>query len=104
MNKEQAASNVRPRMWYNSYQFPIIPVIQTRPANEHNTWSFSFEWLFIRIWSLDSFGFEIALTISEHWGVGFTVILPYLRLIFAIPLPYKFGFWVQENLWRHPKK
>lgn len=88
--------------WYNNYTFPIVPQIETRPANEHNTRHFSFHWLFIKIWSLDAFQFEIAITVDNHWGAGVTMLLPYLRLSFCIPFPMRFNIWVQRNLWRKP--
>lgn len=97
------ATNHKPRKWYNSYTFPLIPVFEHRPANEHNTASYSFNWLFIKLWTLDSFEFEIGVVVSGHWGIGVLGILPYLRWVIAIPLPEKISMWVQTMLWRKSK-
>ena len=95
-----AVSNYKPRKWYNRYIFPLVPVFTTREANEHNTSGFSFDWLFIKIWSRDSIDLEFAFVLSEHWGIGITALLPYLRIVVCIPCPPKLGIWCQKNLWR----
>ena len=77
--------------WYNNYKFPLYPKLELIPADKYNTSGFSFNWLFMKIWSLDSFEFEIGFTISEHWGVGIIMIIPYLRIICCIPLPYNWA-------------
>lgn len=92
------------RHWYNSRIFPLIPVLAIRKGNEHNTNSFCFEWLFFRIWSLDAFEFEIAFNIGEHWGIGITAILPYLRIVCCIPCPPKLAMWCMDKLWRKPHR
>jgi len=79
-------------------------VLHIRKADLYNTSCFSFEWLFLRVWTLDSFNFEIALNISEHWGIGVTAIIPYLRIVICIPFPDSFAMWVQQNLWRQVKR
>lgn len=93
----------QPRKWYKSYTFPLIPVIQYRPAKIHNTSSFSFHWLVLKFWTLDSFDFEIGIAFSGHWGIGVLGILPYLRWVISIPAPQKLSMWVQMYLWRKPK-
>ena len=94
----------KPRKWYNAAKFPLVPVFIVRKANKYNTSGFSFDWLFIRIWSRDSFDFEVALTIDPtHWGIGLTALLPYLRVVLCLPFPYKIGCWFQKNMWRKPK-
>ncbi len=103
MDKPVATENYKPRKWYNSYRFPLIPIIKVREANEYNTRSISFHWLFFQFWTLDSFNFEVSFVVSEHWGIGVIGIFPYLRWVVAIPLPEKFGMWVQKNLWRRSK-
>jgi hypothetical protein len=46
----------------------------------------SFHWLFFRIWTRDSFDFELALVFDpSHWGIGITALLPYLRFVCTIP-------------------
>lgn len=86
--------------WYNHHKFPLLPVLEYRKADFHNTSGFTFSWLFIRLWSLDAFGFEVALVVDNHWGIGVAAILPYLRIVMGIPLPFKFNMWCQRHLWR----
>lgn len=89
--------------WYNAYKFPLVPQLFTRPANEYNTSKFTFEWLFIKVWSMDSPSFEIGINCDTHFGIGITGMLPYLRFVLCIPLPNKVGEWSMRNLWRKPK-
>lgn len=100
---EALQAHIKPRKWYTSERFPLIPVLKTKKATEHNTSWFSFSWLFINLWSLDSPEVEISFVMSWHWGIGFTAILPYLRLTMCIPCPMKLTVWIQRNLWRKPK-
>lgn len=86
--------------WYNSSKFSLIPLLRIKKADEWNTSGFTFEWLFIKIWTLDACEFEITFTISGHWGLGFTILFPYLRFVFCIPFPWKLEMWMQRHLWR----
>lgn len=97
------AGTSRKQKWYNANIFPLIPVLETRKADSHNTSSFTFRWLFFTFWSRDSFDFEIALTISTHWGIGVTFLLPYLRGVIAIPCPSKLGYFIDKKLSRNTK-
>lgn len=100
---QTASGTYRKQKWYNKNVFPLIPVIDIKKANEHNTSGFSFRWLFFTVWSLDSFGFEFAFVATTHWGIGFIGILPYLRWVVAIPCPEKFGIWIDRKLGRRPR-
>ena len=51
------------KKWYKKQIFPLIPIIQTRKLNEHDTYNFTFRWLFITIWTLDSFEFQFSFVI-----------------------------------------
>lgn len=103
MDNVKQSENFKQRKWYNGHTFPLVPVLTTRKADEHNTFHFSFHWLFFKVWSLDSFDFEVALVFDLcHWGVGLTAILPYLRIVVAIPPPEKLSTWWQNNMWRRP--
>jgi len=42
------------------------------------------------MWTLDHIDFECAIVFSDHWGVGVTAILPYLRIAICIPIPEGF--------------
>jgi hypothetical protein len=98
---QTAAGFHRKEKWYNRNIFPLIPVVDFRKADDHNTSSFTFRWLFFTFWSLDAFQFELSFNISTHWGVGFTFLLPYLRGVIAIPCPERLGYWIDRNLDRH---
>jgi hypothetical protein len=90
--------------WYNLERFPLVPKLSKDAATEYSTSGFSFRWLFFKIWSRDAFDFEIAFTIDPtHWGIGFTALLPYLRVVVCVPFPVKIGIWFQRNTWRTAK-
>ncbi|MCG8838598.1 hypothetical protein G1K37_09545 [Tenacibaculum dicentrarchi] len=93
----------RAQKWYNSNIFPLIPVLSLKKANEHNTGGFTFRWLFITLWTLDSVQFEFAITADNHWGLGFKGLLPYLRWVVAIPCPEKLGIWIDKHFSRRIK-
>jgi hypothetical protein len=89
--------------WYNHYKFPLIPRLEVRKADKHNTGGFTFNWLFFTVWSLDSFTLELSFVCSGHWGIGVIGVLPYLRWCITIPCPYSLQQWVWDNLDRKPK-
>ena len=97
---QTASGTYRREKWYNRNVFPLIPVINIKKANEHNTSGFTFRWLFFTFWSLNSFEFEFAFVASTHWGIGFIGILPYLRWVVAIPCPERLGIWIDQKLGR----
>lgn len=90
--------------WYNHPTFPLLPSLQTKKPNEHNTRNFQFQWLFLKLWTLDAFGFEFAIVADTHWGIGFTCILPYVRWVCCLPCPQKWQEWAYKHLWRKPRK
>lgn len=97
-------TNFRVEKWYKKNIFPLLPIINTRPADDHNTKSFSFKWLFFHIWTRDSFDFELAIVADPcHWGFGITMLLPYLRFVATIPVPESISIKIQKYLWRRPK-
>lgn len=100
---QTASGYYRKEKWYNRNVFPLIPVITVRKANEHNTSSFTFRWLFFTIWTLDSFSFELAFVATTHWGIGLIGILPYIRWVVAIPCPERFGILIDRKLNRRPR-
>ena len=91
------------KKWYNHHVFSLIPILQIKKANYHNTSGFTFRWLFLTIWSLDNFGFELALNIDTHWGIGFTAIIPYLRIRCTIPCPEHLAVKIDKYLSRKPE-
>ena len=99
---QTASGKYRKEKWYNKNLFPLIPVVETREADEHNTSSISFRWLIFTFWTLDSFQFEFSIVASLHWGVGFVGMLPYLRWVVAIPCPEWVGIKISKTLDRKP--
>ena len=101
-NEAKCAVDCKPRKWYNNQIFPLVPQLKTREADDHNTYNWSFHWLFFKVWTRDSAGLELAFVCDTHWGIGFTAMLPYLRLVATIPAPFKLQMWSQKHLWRKP--
>jgi hypothetical protein len=104
MSHTDAGTVGRPYKWYHNRKFPLLPLLEVREGDEHNTSSFTFRWLFITMWSLDSVSFEVTVTISTHWGVGLIGILPYLRWAAAVPFPDKVELWVYKYTHRFSRK
>jgi len=94
--------NEIPRKWYNNHTFPIIPLLTKTKGDEHNTNHIRFNWLFFRVWSRDAFDFELAVVFDpSHWGVGITALLPYLRVVVAIPTNEMISTWWIKHTGRH---
>jgi hypothetical protein len=87
--------------WYCSYKFPLLPIITIREKDNYNTKHFSFHWLFIKVWTIDTFSFEFCFAMTSHWGIGFIGLLPYLRWAVAIPIPFKISEFIGRKLNRH---
>ena len=90
---QTASGRFRNEKWYSKNVFPLIPILELKKANEHNTSGFTFRWLFITLWTLDNVQFEFAFVADTHWGIGFVGLLPFLRWVIAIPCPEKVGIW-----------
>jgi hypothetical protein len=101
---QTASGNYRKQKWYNHKVFPLIPVITTKKANEYNSSSFCFRWLFFTVWSLDTIQFEFAFVANTHWGIGFIGLLPYLRWVVTIPCPESLGIWFDKKTSRYSYK
>lgn len=86
--------------WFKKDIFPLVPIIRIRKSNGHIINNFTFKWLFFTIWTLDSFGFELSMVATTHWGIGFIGILPYLRWVITIPCPEKLGNLINRKLSR----
>ncbi len=93
-------SNYKQPKWWNHPTFPLVPLFKYRPADYHNTAGWCFTWLGIKLWTLDAANFELAVVLDDHWGLGVTAIVPYLRIAITIPMPMKMAMWLQKNLWR----
>ena len=94
--------HIQRNKWYNSYIFSLVPILSMRKSDKHNANGFTFDWLFIKIWSLEHIGFELAVNISTHWGIGITAIIPYLRIVICVPCPEWLAFKIDRNLSRSP--
>ncbi len=103
MNIKSTTEEIKTR-WYNRYNFPLIPVFERKLGDQYNTPGFRFRWLFLKIWSLDCFEFELAFVLSYHWGIGLTAIIPYLRIVIHIPFSMNFQMWLQKKLSRKPPR
>lgn len=90
----------REQKWYNRNIFPLVPVLEIRKADEHNTSNFTFRWMFLTLWTLDVPSIEVAVVADTHWGFGVIGILPYLRWVFTIPCPEKVSMRIHKNLSR----
>lgn len=101
--QEYGGSDYEKPKWYNHPRFSLVPRLLIRPSDEHNTGNFCFEWLFVRLWSLDHAAFELSVAADTHWGIGVLGIVPYLRWTCCIPCPDKAGMWVSDRLRRRPK-
>lgn len=100
---QTASGTYRKQRWYNKNVFPLIPLLEVKKANEHNTSGFTFRWLFITVWTLDSVQFELALNADTHWGIGLKGLLPFLRWVIAIPCPERTGIWINKHFSRRIK-
>lgn len=87
------------RRWYRHPRFPLLPIIDTDPGDRWNTARFSFSWLNLRLWSLDTFGFSLEAEVADT-GIRLGAILPYLRVVvWVLPFPMR---WHRRFLRRRP--
>jgi hypothetical protein len=83
------------RTWYRWHRFPLLPIFDKQEGDEWNTPGFSFSWLNLRCWSMDSpdLGFNLAI---ESIGAYIQLRLPYLNIYFwllGFPESWHFKFW-----------
>jgi hypothetical protein len=97
-NKKMKAEKEENRYSFNKFGVKISK------ADKYNATHVSIDWWLLKIWTLDSPSFELAFVIDTHWGIGITAIVPYLRIILAVPLPVKLEMWIYEKLNRSPKQ
>ena len=97
---QSASGFCRKQKWYNKNIFPLVPILEIKKADQNNTGSFNFRWLFFTAWTLDSPSFEFAIVADTHWGIGFIGLLPYLRWVVTIPCPEKLGIWIDRKFSR----
>jgi hypothetical protein len=92
----------RNQKWYNKRIFPLIPTIESKPADEYNTSSYCFRWLIFTFWTIDTPQFELSIVIDSHWGIGIIGLLPYVRWVIAVPIPKVISHYVYRNFSRKP--
>lgn len=81
--------------WWNHYNFPLVPLLERRPADEWHAGSFHFTWLGLRVWSLSQLTIEASISLDEG-GLRLACILPYLRVVLLlIPFPRKIMWFIQ---------
>lgn len=100
----RVSTTIIKEQWYRNWKFPLIPIMKIIEPDQYNTWWFSFKWLFLTIWSLDSPSFEIAIVASTHWGIGVTAIVPYTRIVLCIPCPMFVENFIHKYFYRKPNK
>jgi len=98
----KASGRIRKEKWYNKNVFPLVPILEVKKANKHNTSGFTFRWLIFKFWTLDSFEFEFSIVATGHWGIGFIGVLPYLRWVVAVPCPEWLAIKLSKLLDRKP--
>ncbi len=84
--------------WYNHPKFPLKPQWASNKADKNNTSNFNFSWLFIKLWTLDEFEFELTLVADTYIGIGVLITVPYLRITVAIPCPISVDRWFYKHL------
>lgn len=84
--------------WYRNNFFPLLPILDYYKPSDSTTRGFNFKWLFFTFWSLDSFGFELAIVADTHWGIGVIGILPFFRFSITIPCHFLVRKFVYRNL------
>lgn len=89
-------------VWWCNERFTILPLFTYKKANYHNTTKFSFRWLILKLWTIDAFDFEFAAFLDNHFGIGFSITLPYTRIVVSIEPRPKINEWIQSKLWRKP--
>jgi hypothetical protein len=91
-----------PVKWYRYWAFPLLPLIRIRQADQWNTWSFRCSWLFFTLWTLDSAGIGIDISIDVNYAFA-GIKLPYCKMGISIHIPFRLGMWLQKHTWRHAR-
>lgn len=87
--------NLKLPRWTQSWQFPLVPKLSRRAADEQNPYYFDFRWLMFRIHSFRApyIGFGVALNDERIggyinlWRVSVDIYIPFPR--FVSDLAYK---------------
>lgn len=84
------------KKWWQNGEFPLVPILWYRKANEHDSCDFGFSWLFFVGWTLMSpdIGFEVFL---DDIGFKASIRVPYFKFIFKVNLFPR--SWYQKS-WR----
>lgn len=87
----------QPLKWYNNSRFPLLPRLVHRKPNEHNTRHLSFSWLFLSMWTIDTFSFAIEAK-AELGVVYFRIFIPYLIIGLYVPLlPWRYDSFLDRK-------
>lgn len=82
-----------PRGWW---RFPLLPMISIKQQDDWNNWGFSFDWMFIKVWNMDSVELSVQFSIEEQLSIK--IFVPYLIVYLHIPV-FPVGF-LQKHLWK----
>lgn len=75
------------KRWFYWHRFPLLPIFDRSKGDEYNSPGFSFSWLNLRIWSLDTFAFVAEFHV-EGIGIFLRFQLPYLNIyLWLMPFP-----------------
>jgi hypothetical protein len=80
------------------FKFRLLPHLEKRPGDRHNTPGFYFSWLMLEVWTLDApvLGLEALI---DHDGIRLQGFLTYLRFfIWIVAFPERVSGW----FWRRP--
>lgn len=88
--------------WYKNSLFPLLPLLRLYKRDSRHSSGFCFQWLFVKVWTLDHIEIELSFVCSTHWGIGITGIIPYLRFVFCLPCPERLEVWFSDKTNRAP--
>lgn len=89
------------RPWYQRGIWPLLPIFELRRGDRYTTTEFSFNWLFLNVWShaAPHVGIEVQLGSEGFWV---RLEIPYLFIRFNIvPVPHVLQEWIHKVAWRH---
>ena len=84
--------------WYQSWRFPLIPIVHSRKRDSQNARYFNFQWLILRLYLLSSPHLILGAAINSD-GIGVYANLLYLGIhIQLLPFPRIVSDWIWKYL------
>lgn len=99
-NHKKMTQQANRKKWWQYPKFPIIPIVSHIPETHERVGNWEAIWLFFRLQTVVTCDLRLSFVVSHFYGVGLSGELPYLRWSACIPIPLKWGNWIQQNLWR----